>query len=143
MITCTRKIQFDAAHRIIGHKNKCEMLHGHRYVIEATFQAKDLNHNLDELGLVIDFGIIKEIFGKWVDNNLDHNTILCIEDQELGNYIASVTSQKIYYIKDNPSVENIAKHLFTDICPQLFAKTKVKIAAIKIYETPNCYAKIT
>ena len=34
MITCTRRIEFDAAHRILNHESKCKMLHGHRYVVE-------------------------------------------------------------------------------------------------------------
>ncbi len=43
MITCTRRIEFDAAHRILNHESKCKMLHGHRYAIEATFEAKNLD----------------------------------------------------------------------------------------------------
>ena len=35
--TCTRRIEFDAAHRVMEHESKCRHLHGHRYAIEATF----------------------------------------------------------------------------------------------------------
>ena len=34
-ITCTRRIEFDAAHRVMGHEGKCKHLHGHRYALEA------------------------------------------------------------------------------------------------------------
>lgn len=138
MIICTRRIEFDAAHRIMNHESKCKMLHGHRYVLEAGFMSKEL----DDLGRVIDFGIIKEILGKWVDDNLDHNTILFSKDVDLGNKISSVTQQKIYYMDSNPTAENIAQHILEDICPKLFANHDVKCTKIKLYETPNCSVEV-
>lgn len=138
MITCTRKIEFDAAHRIIKHESKCKMLHGHRYSLEATFAAKEL----DNLGRVIDFGVIKEVLGSWIDDNLDHNTILSIQDKILGESITQQTNQKIYYIDENPTAENIAKHIFEEICPKLFADKNVKCVAIRLFETPNCYSDV-
>ncbi len=50
-ISCTRRIEFDAAHRVMRHEGKCKHLHGHRYALEATFSAS----GLDALGRVIDF----------------------------------------------------------------------------------------
>ena len=138
MITCTRRIEFDAAHRILNHESKCKMLHGHRYALEASFAAAEL----DNLGRVIDFGEIKQILGDWIDNNLDHNTILSVKDKILGDKISSETGQKIYYLNSNPTAENIADHIFKDICPQIFANKSVKCVAIKLYETPNCYVTV-
>jgi 6-pyruvoyltetrahydropterin/6-carboxytetrahydropterin synthase len=136
-IICVRKLEFDAAHRIINHESKCKLLHGHRYVLEASFVAK----NLDKIGRVIDFGVIKEVLGNWIDKNLDHNTILSIEDKKLGEKISSETKQKIYYLKENPTAENIAKHILSDICPKIFKSKKVKCIKIRLYETPNCYSE--
>jgi 6-pyruvoyltetrahydropterin/6-carboxytetrahydropterin synthase len=138
MIICTRKIEFDAAHRIMNHESKCKMLHGHRYVLEASFEAPEL----DSLGRVIDFGVIKEVLGKWVDDKLDHNTILFSKDKELGDKIESVTTQEIYYMDQNPTAENIAKHILEDICPTLFAKHDVICTKVKLYETPNCSVEV-
>jgi len=138
MITCTRRIEFDAAHRIINHESKCKMLHGHRYCLEATFVAADL----DNLGRVIDFGVIREVLGGWIDDNFDHNTILSIKDKKLGEKIAEITGQKIYYMAQNPTAENIANYIFAEICPKLFADKNVKCFALKLYETPNCYANV-
>jgi 6-pyruvoyltetrahydropterin/6-carboxytetrahydropterin synthase len=138
MITCTRRIEFDAAHRIMEHESKCKMLHGHRYVLEVTFKSE----KLDNLGRVIDFGTIKEILGNWIDENFDHNVILNISDKKLGDLIESVTQQKIYYLPNNPTAENIGHYLLSEICPKLFSNFSSKCLKIKIYETPNCYAEI-
>jgi 6-pyruvoyltetrahydropterin/6-carboxytetrahydropterin synthase len=134
MITCTRRIEFDSAHRILNHESKCKFLHGHRYALEASFVA----NKLDNLGRVIDFGLIRDLLGSWVDEHLDHNTILCRKDENLGEKIAAETGQKIYYLEENPTAENIAKHILEEICPKLFAEKSVKCVAIKLYETPNC-----
>jgi 6-pyruvoyltetrahydropterin/6-carboxytetrahydropterin synthase len=114
------------------------MLHGHRYCLEATFVAADL----DNLGRVIDFGVIREVLGGWIDDNFDHNAILSIKDKELGEKIAEITGQKIYYMAQNPTAENIANYIFSEICPKLFADKNVKCVAIKLYETPNCYTNV-
>jgi 6-pyruvoyltetrahydropterin/6-carboxytetrahydropterin synthase len=137
MITCTRRIEFDAAHRVMKHNSKCKMLHGHRYVLEASFSAE----HLDELGMVIDFGIIKDILGDWVDNNWDHNTILNSKDRALGEQITQVTGQKIYYLNCNPTAEEMASYLLKEICPKLFANYNITCTQIKLFETPNCYAQ--
>lgn len=137
MISCTRRIEFDAGHRIMEHESKCKYLHGHRYVIEATFAAD----GLDNLGRVIDFGTIRELLGNWVDENWDHSTILCDKDRELGESIATITGQKIYYMEKNPTAENMAEYLLEKICTSLFASRNAKCTRIKLYETPNCYAE--
>lgn len=138
-ISCTRRIEFDAAHRVMQHESKCKYLHGHRYAIEATFEAKS---SLDNLGRVVDFGVIKELLGGWVDDNWDHNTILHVDDKSLGEQIASELDQDIYYLPQNPTAENMAEYLISNICPQLFAEYDITCTIIRLYETPNCYAEV-
>ena len=138
MIKCTRKIEFDAAHRILDHESKCKYMHGHRYVVEATFTADDL----DNLGRIVDFGVIKELLGGWIDENFDHNTILSTADKKLGDFIEEQTGQKVYYFDYHPTAENIARYLFEEVCPKIFADREVRCVEIKVHETPNCYAKI-
>ncbi|CAG7588716.1 MAG: 6-pyruvoyl tetrahydropterin synthase family protein [Candidatus Midichloria sp.] len=138
MISCTRKIEFDAAHRVVGHQGKCYKLHGHRYTVEATFVAKELS----DIGIVIDFSDIKEKLGGWVDKNWDHNTILNISDKILGDQISNNIEQTIYYLNQNPTAENMAKYLIHVICPQLFKDSEIKCIKIRLYETPNCYAEV-
>jgi 6-pyruvoyltetrahydropterin/6-carboxytetrahydropterin synthase len=138
MITVTRRLEFDAAHRILNHESKCKNLHGHRYALEATFAAQDL----DDLGRVIDFGVIRELLGNWIDDNFDHNTILSIKDKSLGEKIAAETGQKIYYLNENPTAENIAKYLLEEICPKIFAGKNVVCTELKLYETPNCFVNV-
>ena len=142
-IKITRKIEFDAAHRVIGHENKCKYLHGHRYVLEISFIAsQESQDQLDDLGRVIDFGIVKSIAQKWVDDNLDHTAILSIKDKKLGDFLENYTGQKIYYLNNNPTAENIAIHLLQDILPEIFKEWSIKIHGVKLFETPHCSTKV-
>ncbi len=135
-ISCTRHIEFDAAHRVMLHESKCKHLHGHRYVIEATFTA----NALDSLGRVVDFGVIKEKLGGWVDANWDHNTILCVKDKPLGTLIEQELGQRIFYLPTNPTAENLAAYLLETVCPALFTDDTLRCTRIRLWETPNCYA---
>lgn len=136
-ITITRKLQFDAAHRVMQHESKCRNLHGHRYEVAATFTAKQ---GLDPLGRIIDFGVIKGKLGAWLDQNWDHATVLFEQDRMLGDAIAQATGQVIFYLPTNPTAENMAHYLLDIVCPQLFADTEVECSAIMLHETPNCAA---
>jgi len=137
-ITCTRRIEFDAAHRVMEHESKCKHLHGHRYALEATFVAKDL----DNLGRVIDFGAVKETLGNWIDAHWDHATILHEKDKALGEAISAQTGQVIFYLPYNPTAENMARYLFEHICPELFKGASVSCSYIRLFETPNCSASV-
>lgn len=138
MFTCTRILEFDAAHRVIGHSGACKMLHGHRYKLELTFASREL----DNLGMVIDFGEIKNKLNTWIKEHWDHNIILNKKDKDLGDFIENYTGQKVYYLDNNPTAENIAAYLLMTICPQIFQSNKFMFHKIKLYETPNCFATI-
>lgn len=138
MIRCTRRIEFDAGHRVIGHENKCKFLHGHRYVLEVTAESD----TTDSLGMVVDFGQMKFIIKNWIDDNFDHSLILHKDDKEIGDKISDWTGQEIYYMDQNPTAENIALHLKLDILPKLFTSSFFMIIKLKLFETPNCFVEV-
>jgi len=135
MPTCTRILEFDAGHRIVKHESKCRNFHGHRYKMEATFEA----NNLDHLGRVVDFGVIKTILGKWIDDNLDHTMILNEEDKKYGKVLEQAGNKPIYYVEFNPTAENLAKMLF-EKANQLLKTSNLKATNVRLWETPNCYS---
>ena len=137
-MSCTRRLEFDAGHRLRNHEGNCKNLHGHRYVIEASFTADAL----DSVGRVIDFGVIKQRLGEWIDFYWDHNVILWEEDRALGNSIQAETKQEIFYLPSNPSAENMAHYLFHEVCPKLFGDTGIACTSLRLYETPNCFVDV-
>jgi 6-pyruvoyltetrahydropterin/6-carboxytetrahydropterin synthase len=77
--TASREIGIDAGHRVTNHGSKCKNLHGHRYTVTATVEG-DLETSGTSEGMVIDFGILKLLMMKHIDEPCDHGTILWIKD---------------------------------------------------------------
>lgn len=135
MRTCTRRLEFDAGHRVLRHESKCRHPHGHRYVVEVTCGAPEL----DDRGRVVDFGVIRGVFGAWLDENLDHGYVANPAD-EIGRYIEQHQDGKVYWITDgNPTAEVMVKHL-ASVADTLLRPHGVSVVAMRLYETPNCWA---
>ena len=142
-MTCTRRIQFCAGHRVAGHENKCAHLHGHNYVALFTAQADEL----DEVGRVIDFSVLKKRVGSWIDQHWDHGFILWTGDSEACAVISAFhtggAEQKLFELPDNPTVENMARYLIGTVCPGVLNGTGVTVTSVRVWETENCYAEAT
>lgn len=153
MPTVTRKLEWDSGHRVLNHGGKCRHLHGHRYVAEITVEATQLN----DLGMVVDFSLIKERVGKWIDENWDHNflahpedPILILSDQPAIclSHTRKIHANAVFGDKppfvmppgENPTAENLAKKLFK-VSRHLLIGDRLKVVKVKIWETPNCAAE--
>jgi 6-pyruvoyltetrahydropterin/6-carboxytetrahydropterin synthase len=139
MISVVRRIAFSAGHRLYGHENCCAHLHGHNYV--AYFHAKA--EKLDALGRVVDFAVLKERLGGWIDAHWDHGFIVYREDAEARNALEAVRGQKVFLLDENPTVENLARYLLHVVAPQQLADTAVSVHRIELWETENCCAEVS
>lgn len=111
------KQHFDAAHALRGYKGKCESLHGHRFEVVVTIQAKELN----EIGIAYDFLKLKshlsEILAKF-----DHVSLNDVSP----------------FDKINPSSENIARIVYQELKAKL-AAALVTLTSVDVWESPeNC-----
>src|SRR5215813_6067779 len=104
MVTVTRRLQFAMGHRVYGHEGKCRHLHGHNFVAFVTASAT----SLDEVGRVIDFGVLKERIGGWIDREWDHAFVVWDGDAEARAALERVAGQRIYLLPSNPTAENLA-----------------------------------
>jgi 6-pyruvoyltetrahydropterin/6-carboxytetrahydropterin synthase len=135
--TATRLIEFDAAHRVPGHEGKCKHLHGHRYKMELTVAAA---HGLDDLGRVVDFSVLKSVVGTWVDDHMDHNTLLYEGDRAMVAAIETAQPHKqLFLMNVIPTAENLAMFLFKQ-AQFLLAPYRIDVVNVRLWETPNCYA---
>jgi 6-pyruvoyltetrahydropterin/6-carboxytetrahydropterin synthase len=129
-----RKHEIQCGHRVCDHEGKCKNLHGHSYI----FHLKCISNELDSLGRVIDFSVIKELICTWLDNNWDHRLILWEEDPWLQTLIQIDSS--IVTIPYNPTAENLAKYLIEMIGPKLFANLPITLTEVTVQETSKCSA---
>ncbi len=140
-ITCTRRLEFDAGHRVLGHEGKCASMHGHRYGVEVTCETSG-GETTDSLGRVIDFSVIKRLVGEWLDHHWDHGFILYDKDEEMVRVFRSLGKEhKSFLLPYNPTAENLARYLLQEICPVLFRTYGIRAIMVAVYETPNCRAE--
>jgi len=139
-VTCARRLEWDAAHRVLRHESKCASLHGHRYAAEIECAADEL----DFAGRVIDFGAIKQRVGAWIDQHWDHTTLVNRADVELLRFCEGEHERfgkRAPYIFDGePTAENIALELLR-LSIDLLQGTGIRVVRVRIYETPNCFAE--
>ena len=137
-VTCTRLLKADVGHRVYGHEGKCRHPHGHEYRFEITAQAD----YLDFLGRVIDFSVLKQSVGGWIDENWDHAFLVYEKDIALAEALLSLNdSRPPVVVPWNPTAENIANHVLTVVCPKVLAGSGVVVTKVKVWETENCYAE--
>lgn len=138
MYEITRRLEWDAGHRVPLHKSKCKTPHGHRYVAEITCRAGDLTPE----GFVIDFGVVKQEVGAWIDENWDHTMIYQAGDglmEVLAADAAENGLRPFYSLPYAPTAENMAKHLF-ETATVILARHHCAVTSVTIWETPNCRA---
>lgn len=102
---------FSAAHRLCGYQGACSNLHGHNWKVRVGLKTA----KLDEIGMAMDFGIIKAILKKILDE-LDHaclNEIQCLEGI-------------------NPTSENLAKYIFDKM------ETELAMQPASMFEVEIC-----
>ena len=145
-IDITRRLEFDAGHRIPNHGGQCRHMHGHRYVIEVTLRGTVVEHQgYSDDGMVLDFGDIKKITSELIVNQWDHAFLVAKEDASLVSFLASIPNHKTVILEHVPTVENLAKTAFAILQPifkQAFGG-RLELSALRLYETPNCWADVS
>lgn len=147
MQTAERYHDISCGHRVVGHENKCRHLHGHNYRVHFVCTAA----NLDHIGRVIDFGVIKERLCMWIENNWDHKflawekdlvmlSIVSALDETHRNDSLEITEGSIVWTPFNPTAENMAQYLVEVIAPQQLEGTGVELVQCIIEETAKCSA---
>jgi 6-pyruvoyltetrahydropterin/6-carboxytetrahydropterin synthase len=133
-VVAIRKLEFEAGHRVVGHENKCKNVHGHNFVIDVYARSKV--NKLDKVGRIIDFSVLKEIIGGWLDKNWDHGFLYYYgEDDIMTPFFRDNPTQKNYSLNFNPTAENLSEYLVEIVFPQLFKDMSIEIFKIKMYET--------
>lgn len=133
-ITITRRLEIDAGHRLMNHESKCRNVHGHRYVFEFTL-APDAG--LDNVGRVVDFGVVRTEVGRWLDETFDHGMIVQEGDPMMAALLA--LDMKTVVLDCAPSIENLCEVVFKAAF-DILKPHGVQLLSVRGFETPNCWA---
>lgn len=139
----TRRLEFDAGHRIPDHQSQCRHLHGHRYAIEITLagdviEAAGQPHN----GMVMDFSEVKAIAMREIVEQWDHAFLVWRNDEQIAAFLADLPGHKTVMLDRVPTAENLARIAF-DLLDPAYRDTygnHLRLEQVRIFETPNCWA---
>lgn len=143
MISVTRRLEFDAGHRIPDHRSQCRNLHGHRYVLEITLtgdivQAPGESDN----GMLMDFADIKRIAKTHIVDVWDHAFLVFEGDTAVRAFLDSMPDHKTVVLDRIPTAENLAAIIFEILAPHYHGHygADLRLTRVRLYETPNCWA---
>ncbi len=145
MLTITRKLEFDAGHRIPDHRSMCRNVHGHRYVLEITLMGTPIKTpGASDRGMVMDFAQVKTLALEHLVNLWDHAFLVYQGDQPMRAFLDSLPDHKTVVLECIPTAENLASLAFNTLSPLYAAHygTHLKLSRVRLYETPNCWAEI-
>ncbi|AJP55939.1 6-carboxytetrahydropterin synthase QueD [Pandoraea vervacti] len=146
MITITRKLEFDAGHRIPDHRSQCRNLHGHRYVLEITLAGEvSRESGASDNGMVMDFADVKALANEHLVSVWDHAFLVYEGDTAVRNFLETMPDHKTVVFDRVPTVENLAAAAFDKLSHVFDAHygRDLRLVRLRLYETPNCWSEVT
>lgn len=120
MFELTVVTHFEAAHCLHGYPGKCARLHGHNWTVEVCIGSELLN----ELGMVIDFKVIKRHVMD-ITERMDHRYL-----NEMDEWQSKL-----------PTAEHIAQYIYYELQKSLsMDKQNVKVIHVKVWESARSAA---
>ncbi|WP_431769891.1 6-carboxytetrahydropterin synthase QueD [Streptococcus gallolyticus] len=124
LVYCPRRVMvskeftFDAAHHLFNYDGKCKALHGHTYRLQIAVSGL-----LDDRGMAVDFGDLKQIYKKHLEPSLDHRYL----------------NESLPYM--NTTAENMVYWIFKQVAQHLPKEREIRVEYVRLYETPTSFAE--
>lgn len=139
----TRRLEFDAGHRIPDHASQCRHLHGHRYALEVTLSGQIIDAAGQAVnGMVMDFADVKKVANEMIVKRWDHAFLVYRGDISVVDFLATLPGHKTVTLDVVPTAENLAAEAFR-VLNAAYKDTygnQLRLERVRLYETPNCWA---
>lgn len=142
----TKRIEFDAGHRVPDHASKCRSPHGHRYVVEVAVSGVVADRPGDpENGMVKDFAFIKELLVEHVHDPWDHAFLIAEHDEAMLRALVDGWADnteapwKVAIVPVVPTVENLTELVYVKLAAPV-ALAGAYLDSVTMWETPTCSA---
>jgi len=137
-IIASRYHDFSCGHRVFQHESKCAHLHGHNYRIHFDVEGEQL----DSVGRVLDFSVIKEVLCEWLEENWDHK-FLIFKDDPWSHILKNTDPEGVVVVDFNPTAENMGTYLMEHVAPQRLEEFNCKLIGCTIEETRKCAVTVS
>ena len=121
-VLVSKEFTFDAAHHLHCYEGKCKNLHGHTYKV-----VLGISGFVNNIGIVIDFKDIKELWKNDIEIHLDHRYL----NETLPKMNTSAENMVVWiYEKLNEALEK-----------KMNSNSSLRTEFVRLYETPTSYAE--
>jgi 6-pyruvoyltetrahydropterin/6-carboxytetrahydropterin synthase len=144
MLTITKRLEFDAGHRIPQHRSQCRNLHGHRYALEITLEGEPVDDpSSSDHGMLMDFSDVKAIAKEHVVDPWDHAFIVHAGDTQVRDLLAQIPGHKTVVVDRVPTAENLVAIAFEILEPLYAARfgNGLVLKKLRLFETPTSWAE--
>lgn len=121
-VMVSKEFTFDAAHHLHCYEGKCKNLHGHTYKV-----IFGISGFVDDRGLMMDFGDIKDIWKNEIEIYLDHR------------YLNETLPPM------NTTAENMVVWIYEKMSESLKLRQEkyagARVEFVRLFETPTSYAE--
>jgi 6-pyruvoyltetrahydropterin/6-carboxytetrahydropterin synthase len=139
----TRRLEFDAGHRIPAHDSQCRHLHGHRYALEVTLSGGLITmEGASNQAMVMDFSEVKSIAKRLVVDVWDHAFLAFRGDRPVVEFLESLPNHRTVLFDAPPTAEHLAATAIRLLAPAYDDRygNRLALERVRLYETPNCWA---
>lgn len=142
MITVTKTMTTETAHRLMDYVGKCASIHGHSYKWEVTAMYRE--GKMQSNGISVDFGDLKKMMRKHIYEPFDHALVLHERDPLLSVIVPDGVKdwecQKVFPFPGNPTAEHFAQWIAVRIQRDCIEQ-EVGIMRVRVWETENSYGE--
>ncbi len=139
-IRVTKRFHFEMAHSLYEYDGLCRNIHGHSYILEVTLIGEPLNepkHPKD--GMVMDFGLIKELVKTQIVTRFDHALIVNSLIPEKQQELLKQTNERFLVVDFQPTSENMVIYIAEIL--QQHLPSGVNLFSVRLYETATSFAE--
>lgn len=143
MLTITKRLEFDAGHRIPAHRSQCRNLHGHRYALEITLEGEVVDDpTSSDHGMLMDFSDVKAIAKEHLVDVWDHAFLVHEDDTLVRSLLDQIPGHKTVVLPRVPTAENLVDIAFQILDPLYTARFGhgLRLKRLRLYETPTSWA---
>ena len=136
MYRITLEHNFETAHRLSspGAPAKCQSIHGHSWWVKATIAGEQL----DEMGMLVEFGSFKKAWRAFLDDEVDHHLLVKQGDPVGEAILGAQPEARLRFLPFDPTTEHLARWLHertSQILSQVSPREDLYVAGIHLQET--------
>jgi len=138
MIRITKEFKFEMAHALHEYDGLCKNIHGHSYRLWVTVKGKvknDQGHTKD--GMVMDFGVLKEIVKPEIVDKYDHSLVLNANSPHAKIDLSAF--EKVFLLPYQPTSENLVLDFANHIKSRL--PKNISLCKVVLSETATSFAE--